>query len=229
MGKKVKITGDVVVMEVPQTALGVRTRAKTLALQQNPDLCFLQLRSRRLEKPQFPPPSPKNPSNRGTSGSHGSKPAQAGSKFCAGPFSSSPALSASRSRSNKGTSEEEEGARYGTDVDDLSVEASFGENSFDFDLNGRSTWESTPCSIIRDFDNNRTPGSAVRPTCSRAACRRQSRNSVQRRNNHYTHEMEEFFAVTEMQQQQHFMNKYNFDIVNDLPLSGRYDWVRIDF
>lgn len=58
--KKAKITGDVTVMEV-SSSLGVRTRAKTLALQRlqktthqegpKPDTSYLELRSRRLEKP----------------------------------------------------------------------------------------------------------------------------------------------------------------------------------
>ena len=66
--KKPKIDGDVAVMEVsPQSSLGVRTRAKTLALQRlksspassdatSPDVSsfsYLQLRSRRLEKVLF--------------------------------------------------------------------------------------------------------------------------------------------------------------------------------
>lgn len=62
MGKYVrdaKVAGDVAVMEVSQSTVGVRTRAKTLALQRlqssapppSPDSCYLQLRSRRLEKP----------------------------------------------------------------------------------------------------------------------------------------------------------------------------------
>lgn len=68
MGKcmrKDKATGEVALMEVSQSPLGVRTRAKTLALQRlqssaavtppsNPDSCYLELRSRRLAKP-LPP------------------------------------------------------------------------------------------------------------------------------------------------------------------------------
>ncbi|KAL0461022.1 UNVERIFIED_CONTAM: Cyclin-dependent kinase inhibitor 3 [Sesamum latifolium] len=65
MGKytrKAKMTADVALMDVSQSYLGVRTRAKTLALQRlqsaaaapppsNPGACYLELRSRRLEKP----------------------------------------------------------------------------------------------------------------------------------------------------------------------------------
>lgn len=68
MGKymrKAKITGDVAVMELSQSSFTVRTRAKTLALQKiqasshppnTPDdssLSYLQLRNRRLEKPNL--------------------------------------------------------------------------------------------------------------------------------------------------------------------------------
>lgn len=41
------------------------------------------------------------------------------------------------------------------------------------------------------------------------------------------HEMEEFFASAEHQQQRSFMDKYNYDIVNDKPLDGRYEWVEL--
>lgn len=60
MGKymrKSKMTGEVAVMEVvSQSSLGVRTRAKTLALQKNTtsSASYLQLRSRRLQK-SLPP------------------------------------------------------------------------------------------------------------------------------------------------------------------------------
>lgn len=70
MGKymrKAKAAGEVAVMEVAQSSLGVRTRAKTLALQrlqQSPAPApatssgsYLQLRSRRLEKPPIVTPS----------------------------------------------------------------------------------------------------------------------------------------------------------------------------
>lgn len=70
MGKymrKAKAASDVAVMEVAQSSLGVRTRAKTLALQrlqQSPASApatssgsYLQLRSRRLEKPPIVMPS----------------------------------------------------------------------------------------------------------------------------------------------------------------------------
>ncbi|PON69122.1 Cyclin-dependent kinase inhibitor [Parasponia andersonii] len=38
-------------------------------------------------------------------------------------------------------------------------------------------------------------------------------------------EIEEFFAMAEKSEQKRFTEKYNFDIVNDTPLEGRYQWV----
>lgn len=67
MGKyirKAKVSGEVAVMEVShQSSLGVRTRARTLAAAaaQDSSRGYLELRSRRLEKP-LPPPSVCKPS-----------------------------------------------------------------------------------------------------------------------------------------------------------------------
>ncbi|KAF5760369.1 putative cyclin-dependent kinase inhibitor [Helianthus annuus] len=38
-------------------------------------------------------------------------------------------------------------------------------------------------------------------------------------------EIEEFFAVAEKKEQKRFSDKYNFDVVNDVPMDGRYQWV----
>ncbi|KAK7362656.1 hypothetical protein VNO77_04775 [Canavalia gladiata] len=40
-------------------------------------------------------------------------------------------------------------------------------------------------------------------------------------------EIEEFFAMAEKYEQKRFAEKYNFDIVRDMPLEGRYRWVRL--
>ncbi|XP_075474338.1 cyclin-dependent kinase inhibitor 7-like isoform X2 [Primulina tabacum] len=40
-------------------------------------------------------------------------------------------------------------------------------------------------------------------------------------------ELEEFFSAAETKIQKQFMDKYNFDILKDEPLEGRYEWVRI--
>ncbi|XP_008802404.1 cyclin-dependent kinase inhibitor 5-like [Phoenix dactylifera] len=202
MGKymrKAKVSGEVAVMEVSaQSSLGVRTRARTLALQrlQKPSpvpdsSSYLELRSRRLEKP--PPLAPKAPPARPP---HRTK-------------------VANTADSDKGSPEASPDA-----------EVSSGENVLEAEARDRSVRETTPCSLIRNSETIGTPGSTTRPTSSTATNRRMQ-NSM-RRNIPTAHEMEEFFAGAELLQQQIFMEKYNFDPVNDHPLPGRYEWVELD-
>lgn len=109
--KKAKITGDVIVMEV-SSSLGVRTRAKTLALQRlqktthqeapKPDTSYLELRSRRLEKQN---PSPK-----------------ASSRVELGSVNSNSVGSISHSEKINVV-----------EAEDVSVEASYGENVLEFE------------------------------------------------------------------------------------------------
>ncbi|XP_048433005.1 cyclin-dependent kinase inhibitor 7-like [Pyrus x bretschneideri] len=40
-------------------------------------------------------------------------------------------------------------------------------------------------------------------------------------------EIEEFFAAAEKYEHKRFTEKFNYDIVNDVPLEGRYQWVRL--
>ncbi|XP_074379898.1 uncharacterized protein LOC141721051 isoform X2 [Apium graveolens] len=40
-----------------------------------------------------------------------------------------------------------------------------------------------------------------------------------------TEEIEEFFSAAEKHEQKRFAEKYNYDIVKDVPLEGRYQWV----
>ncbi|KEH22814.1 cyclin-dependent kinase inhibitor family protein [Medicago truncatula] len=207
MGKymrKSKITGDVaaVIMESPShsTAVGVRTRAKTLALQKSPpnhpdSSSFLQLRSRRLRK--VPPPLPP----RKESGSPGKSRLRECSVEKLGNF----------------CAEEENENRDG----DFAVEGSFGENFAEIDGRDRSTRESTPCSLIRDSSVIHTPGSTTRQRTNHIIQEHMQRNTPT------TNEVDEFFALAEKQQQALFMEKYNFDVVNDVPLPGRYEWVPV--
>ncbi|XP_057252237.1 cyclin-dependent kinase inhibitor 3 [Beta vulgaris subsp. vulgaris] len=219
--KKGKITGDVAVMEIPQTtSLGVRTRARTLALQPNPELSYLQLRSRRLEKPPFQPKQDVGSNNNKNPNFETQRPS-----------SKVRVNSASPSNNLEGRFRhfDDVGRCHVADIEEFhdlgAFEPSFGENNFDFDSRERFAPESTPCSLIRDADTIGTPGSTTRPTCSTAANRRT-------RNMHRAiptnREMEEFFAGVEHHQQKLFVEKYNYDIMNDMPLPGRYEWVRVD-
>ncbi|XP_022728256.1 cyclin-dependent kinase inhibitor 3-like [Durio zibethinus] len=225
--KKSKIAGDIAVMEVShQSTLGARTRyAKTLALQRlqktnpspspvrlvasTPDvssLSYLQLRSRRLEKL----PSPVSCETK--------QKRQEKESSC---------------RKEKKNGENKSEACFGKNRETVvgmgicceAEEASFGENNLDFELRDRSTRESTPCSLMKDSETIATPGSTTRRRSSPSTQPR-GWNDVQRFIS-TTHEIEEFFACAEQQQQQQFIEKYNFDIMNDLPLPGRYEWVQV--
>lgn len=74
------------------------------------------------------------------------------------------------------------------------------------DLFCRSTRESTPCSLIRDPEVVRTPSSTTRPTTLTETNRRI--HNVDGRHIPTTHEMNEFFAGAEEEQQRNFIEKY---------------------
>ncbi|KAI7726058.1 hypothetical protein M8C21_004729 [Ambrosia artemisiifolia] len=219
MGKytrKTKPPTDIIaVIDVSQSSLGVRTRATTLALQKlqslkptsltpPQDLSYLQLRSRKLHKPPLPlnPSSKQNPNPRLNSiGSCGSGPNAPGSN-----------LGGVESNLD---GETEACCDLGTDTE----EACVGENNnLDLDGKERSTRESTPCSFIRDSNDSITPGSSTRHATVP--------NSIQSIMPS-AQEIEEFFARHAQEQQRLFSEKYNFDIVNEKPLQGRYEWVRV--
>nr|XP_017221143.1 PREDICTED: cyclin-dependent kinase inhibitor 3-like [Daucus carota subsp. sativus] len=67
-----------------------------------------------------------------------------------------------------------------------------------------STRDSTPCDLIRRSDTIGTPGSSTRP-----ASNQMSWNMMQQ-------------IQTSLE-----IEVYNFDVVNDLPFPGRYEWVSV--
>ncbi|CAH9129407.1 unnamed protein product [Cuscuta epithymum] len=206
MGKymrEAKIAGDVAVMELSQTTIGVRTRARTLELQRrqsaalppNPDSGYLQLRSRRLEKPSALPANSKKPPKRNQNS--GSKTVNSAQDH------NSDANSSSRVRVNSGS------------VKCDSCDLSLGTTSYGIDIVGseQRDRETTPCSFASEEEDV----NALGPVTGWA-------------NMSYLPsigEMDEFFIHSEQQQQALFVDKYNFDIANDMPLPGRYDWVRV--
>ncbi|CAA0833438.1 Cyclin-dependent kinase inhibitor 3 [Striga hermonthica] len=157
MGKyirKPKTSGDVAVKDASQSYLGVRTRAKTLALQRlrssadaspPPKTDYLQLRSRRLQKP---PLLRKNFSN---SGKAPAPAAAAGNpqfgNSAEEPSSEPAALPVRPAGGEDGRFERVNGG--GSDNNDLEIKASVGENNLEFEARDRGTRESTPCSVIR--------------------------------------------------------------------------------
>ncbi|KAL3531117.1 hypothetical protein ACH5RR_010439 [Cinchona calisaya] len=202
-------------MEVSQ---GVRTRAKTLALQRlqsssaaaaaaptvshvSDSSCYLQLRSRRLQKPSLlKPQSQQKPSSKKESLQPESqtKPNPSRSRATDSVHSGS----AGSGPNNPSKNDENRVA------EDLGVEASFGENNLDFEPRERSTRESTPCSLIRDVDVP-TPGSSTRQTTVNAINRR-TRSAILG-DIPSTTEIEEFFARAEQQQRQQFIENIAFE------------------
>ncbi|XP_058094748.1 cyclin-dependent kinase inhibitor 5-like [Magnolia sinica] len=226
--KKAKITGEVAVMELTQSSLGVITRAKTLALQRlqknsvsSPS--YLQLRSRRLEKPPIAS-APTEPKKAKDACKENPNPRLV---VCSANSGSATSVMQSCSDKNAPASVGKEGfSREGSSENEVCVEASFGENVLEIDGRERNVRETTPSSLIRDSETLGTPGSTTRPTNSTATNRRIQNAML--RNIPTAHEMEEFFAGAEQHQQRIFTEKYNYDPVNDLPLPGRYEWVRVD-
>ncbi|KAK8521743.1 hypothetical protein V6N12_066329 [Hibiscus sabdariffa] len=209
--KKSKITGDIAVMEVShQSTMGSRTRAaKTLALQ-------------RLSKTT--PPSSGSPAHGVGLNSDVSSFSYLQLRSRRLEKSASPVSSKMKQRQQgKGSGFGEGGKKNGGKESEgcfgnrefvvgvgiccgTTEEACFGEHR------DRSTRGSSPCSLM-DFETTAAPTSTHRKGPERFIPTAQ--------------EMEEFFACAEQQQQWQFIEKYNFDIVNDLPLPGRYEWVKI--
>ncbi|KDP39379.1 hypothetical protein JCGZ_01136 [Jatropha curcas] len=253
MGKymrKAKTTGEVAVMDL---SLGVRTRAKTLALQRQARLPasppqpqpassapsspgsagYLQLRSRRLVKPPTlvnDSKRQKQSQNKEAQNPNPNSGVRVGSTVSgtdgSGQKNEVSGENKEEVQEKKSDCEENNNNNDINESKDLGIEASFGENVLDIEGRERSTRESTPCSLIRDPETIRTPGSTTRPTSSTETHRR-IQNSAHR---HIptSLEMDEFFARAEEEQQRQFIEKYNFDPVNDKPLPGRYEWEKLD-
>lgn len=216
MRRKSKTTGEVSLMEIPSLG-GVLTRAKTLALQQAAAAVasvgagsYIQLRSRRLVKPtsdkkQKETGAPKNPNK-----------------------ASLRVANSSRRKFDEKFVDDEAGIRQETeimgavDLENNDEEGSFGENMLEIEVRGRTTRETTPCSLIRNPDIIRTPSSSTK-----SSTKYRVQNTTQRPIPS-TSEMDEFFTGPEKHQQRLFMEKYNFDPVNEKPLNGRYEWVKVD-
>ncbi|XP_049397805.1 cyclin-dependent kinase inhibitor 4-like [Solanum stenotomum] len=226
--RKTKTTGEVVtVLDV--SPLGVRTRAKTLALKRlqksssgggdGGDVgggCYLQLRSRRLEKPLvgFERKRRKHPLKESKRQNRSLRVREMKGQSWS-------------SVSVEGEEEKKEEVHVQENQKEIDNNGSFeGENLLEIDGRERTTRESTPCNLIRDPDNITTPGSSTRPNNASEANGREP-TSVQRIIP-TAHEMNDFFAGTEEKQQKQFIEKYNFDPVNDKPLPGRYKWVKVD-
>nr|XP_043634449.1 cyclin-dependent kinase inhibitor 4-like isoform X2 [Erigeron canadensis] len=180
MGRNSNTLGDVSIMNG-----GVRTRAKTLALQ-NDTVSYIQLRSRRLLK----------------------------------------LAATKRHRIQPKMNKDSAAAASQKDLGVDTEASSIGENIDEIDIKERSARETTPCNLIRSPDTITTPGSSSKRTYS-TNVNHHVQNSAPSRIP-ATVEMEEFFTEPEKQQQQLFIEKYNFDPVKEKPLPGRFEWVKVD-
>ncbi|KAG8369679.1 hypothetical protein BUALT_Bualt14G0038900 [Buddleja alternifolia] len=219
--KKAKVTSEVEVADAhhAQTSLGVLTRAKTLALKKSLSLlppstiittdeggdgCYLQLRSRRLErraphlvrrakKGKFSLEERKLDLQKGKVGLNLDK------KFVG-------------EENNKKT--EESG-------DDEKDEVSIGDKELESENKESTTRESTPISWIAGSEGIETPVS-----CNTVTTRG---NTIEIMTDAMSSilGLEEIFAKEEKQQVEQFIEKYNFDPVKEKPLHGRYEWVKL--
>lgn len=207
---------------------------------------YLQLRSRRLPKPpilvrpshyskrqrKVVGPSAKSPGRASSPNPRARSRLRVGSMESVGSFLSNSEGGGGDKSKGGGEEAKDEGNAAENDNEcssnaDLGVgEASFGDNVLEFEGRERSTRESTPCSLIRDPEAVRTPSSTTRPTTLTETNRRI--HNVDGRHIPTTHEMDEFFAGAEEEQQKIFIEKYNFDPVNDKPLPGRFEWRKLD-
>ncbi|XP_065030160.1 cyclin-dependent kinase inhibitor 5-like isoform X1 [Musa acuminata AAA Group] len=186
MGKymrKAKLSGEVAVMEVAahQPSLGVRTRARALAAGQDSSLAYLELRSRRLEKPLPPAPASKTKAPPKDTPDSSRNPRLSSQKVSRSPTSNS----GTRRCYEKGG------------------EVSLCENVLEAESRERET---TPCSLTWDSETMATPGSTTRSSNSIVGNQRMQNLVLQ--NIPTGHEMEEFFVGLEKLQQQAFIEKY---------------------
>lgn len=89
----------------------------------------------------------------------------------------------------------------------------------------RSDRESARRSLIKVADSSTIPGSTMKQASIAPAADQRVQNTLLA-DMPTTSEVEEFFAREEHLWQCLFIKKYNFDVVNDLPLPGRYEWVK---
>ncbi|KAG2719825.1 hypothetical protein I3843_02G005100 [Carya illinoinensis] len=134
---------------------------------------------------------------------------------CSSPSSDHVATSCCSSNGSSSLLPEEERIEF-VDLQDGSSEVETSTYSF-----CRERRETTPSSEPRAESANLE--STARPTEANS----RPRSTVEKRKMPTESEIEEFFADAEKDLQKRFVEKYNYDIFNDVPLEGRYEWVRL--
>ncbi|XP_043710893.1 cyclin-dependent kinase inhibitor 1-like [Telopea speciosissima] len=83
----------------------------------------------------------------------------------------------------------------------------------------RQRRETTPSSELRPESGDLE--STARPAEANSRCRSTAEKMPTEA------EIDEFLTAAEKKEQKRFTVKYNFDILKDIPLEGRYEWVRV--
>ncbi|XP_074590886.1 uncharacterized protein LOC141846746 [Curcuma longa] len=73
-----------------------------------------------------------------------------------------------------------------------------------------------------------THSSAARPEAGDLESTARMTTTTSARTTPTNAEIEEFFSAAERDQALRFADKYNYDVINDVPLNGRFRWVPID-
>ncbi|XP_048429167.1 cyclin-dependent kinase inhibitor 7 isoform X1 [Pyrus x bretschneideri] len=81
--------------------------------------------------------------------------------------------------------------------------------------------------VNNKFSRETTPSSELRLDSDEMSSPVSHRRRIPERKSPPFEEIEEFFAVAEKYEHKRFAEKYNYDIVKDVPLDGRYQWVRL--
>ncbi|XP_074573444.1 cyclin-dependent kinase inhibitor 1-like [Curcuma longa] len=71
-------------------------------------------------------------------------------------------------------------------------------------------------------DGDREAGFDLEPTAERDSHRRSPADAMPTEA-----ELEGFFAAAESELRRRFAERYNFDVVNDAPFAGRFEWIRL--
>ncbi|XP_009143943.1 cyclin-dependent kinase inhibitor 4 isoform X1 [Brassica rapa] len=109
----------------------------------------------------------------------------------------------------------------------LSDEINNNKGSSSESLN-RSTSESTPCTLNREAEINTSLGSSKKLNNGISDNSDQIEENLSGSHRPTTPDMDRFFSGAEEEQQKQFIDKYNFDPVNEQPLPGRFEWEKVD-
>ncbi|KAF3974855.1 hypothetical protein ACB098_02G165400 [Castanea mollissima] len=127
---------------------------------------------------------------------------------CSSPSSVHAATSCCSSNGSSSLAEEEENFKF-VDLQDDSAEV-----------------ETSTYSCYRER-REATPSSELESTASPTPASTRRRSTVEKSIMPTESELEEFFSTAEKDIQKRFKEKYNYDIVKDAPLEGRYEWIRL--